>query len=187
MEPTSSPDNGRQSRGLARFWPVHGMPAPVQRQSDEDGEDVEQEAPAAAGTPVAGSAPTDEQPQVDETHPAPSALTSETQMVALGSRRPPEMISGGRAWNGNQGGFPPVESERGYRNGDAGPRHGGGAPAPNGLPPLAGNPLPASRSPFAPNASAANGAGPDPAPFAQTQSQFGSASPFSPVQPPAPV
>jgi hypothetical protein len=36
MESTSSPDNGRQSRGLARFWPVHGLPAPGQRQSDED-------------------------------------------------------------------------------------------------------------------------------------------------------
>jgi hypothetical protein len=36
MEPTPTPENGRQSRGLARFWPVHGMPVPVQRQSDED-------------------------------------------------------------------------------------------------------------------------------------------------------
>ena len=36
MEPTPTSDNGRQSRGLARFWPVHGMPAPTQRQSDED-------------------------------------------------------------------------------------------------------------------------------------------------------
>jgi hypothetical protein len=36
MEPTPTPENGRQSRGLARFWPVHGMPVPVQRQSDEE-------------------------------------------------------------------------------------------------------------------------------------------------------
>ena len=36
MEPTSSSENARQSRGLARFWPSHGVPAPAQRQSDED-------------------------------------------------------------------------------------------------------------------------------------------------------
>ena len=49
---------------------------------------------------------------------AGAALTSDTQMVALGSRRG---FDGARGWNGNQGGFPPVESERGHRNGDSSP------------------------------------------------------------------
>jgi hypothetical protein len=158
MEPTSSPDNGRQSRGLARFWPVHGLPAPTQRQSGEDGEDASEdvheagEQPADESTPAAGPF-------------GPTVLTGDTQMVALGSRRTPEVANGGRVWN--QGGFPPPDSERGFRNSDVTPRHGG-APVPNGLPPTAGVPLPpAARPPFGPVASA------EPPPFVP-------ASPFAP-------
>jgi hypothetical protein len=180
MEPTSNPDNARQPRGLARFWPVHGMPAPVQRQSDED--DDAAEAAAEEARSVAEIGPTSEQPRIPDAPghgvPAPhsasaqaaaaaqlaaerlsdpgragAALTSDTQMVALGSRRG---FDGAQGWNGNQGGFPPVESERGHRNGDSAPRHGG-APVPNGLPPVAGHALPGSRSPFAPPAASASG------------------------------
>ena len=145
MESTSSPDNGRQSRGLARFWPVHGMPAPGQRQSGEDGAD--EDADAARAT--SGDAPAAAQPPVSDVQPAagpfgPGALTSDPQMVALGSRRPPEVLNGGRPWN--QGGFPPTDAERGFRNGDGAPRHGG-APIPNGVPPTAGTPLPGSGLP----------------------------------------
>jgi hypothetical protein len=96
MESTSSPDHGRQSRGLARFWPVHGTPAPGQRQSDDaapeetgagspeaggsadgssvdgssvDGSSVDGAPAAADAGPVAGSAPTGEPPQVDAVRP----------------------------------------------------------------------------------------------------------------------
>ena len=55
MDPTSSPDNARPSRGLARFWPVL---------RDEDDET-----------------------RGDETPAEPVARSSETQMVALGSRQ----------------------------------------------------------------------------------------------------
>jgi hypothetical protein len=170
MEPTSEPDN-RQSRGLARFWPGHGMPTPAQRQSAED-PDAERAATAAHASdqPAGAAGPTGEHPQVsdqqsqphddqqepDEQSPNPfaprphPALTSDTQMVALGSRRPADALLGGSGnarWT-NQGGFPPVETN-GHRNGEAGPRHGG-APIANGQPPAGNATLPGSRSPFSP-------------------------------------
>jgi hypothetical protein len=179
MEPTSEPEN-RQSRGLARFWPVHGMSTPAPRESEED-PGVRPDAPGAAAhtsDQQAGAAgpngehpqvsdqqsqPHDDQPEPDE-QPAPfaarphPALTSDTQMVALGSRRPADALLGtnGTRWT-NQGGFPPVETN-GHRNGDAGPRHGG-IPIANGQAPVGGGSLPGSRSPFAPT-------GDDPSPFA---------------------
>ena len=58
MEPTSSPDNARSTRGLARFWPVN-----------RDAED---------GDATPGPAE------------SPATPTSETEMVALGSRRAAE-------------------------------------------------------------------------------------------------
>ena len=58
MEPTSSPDNARSTRGLARFWPAT--------------RDAEDEAATPAGTG------------------AQATPTSETEMVALGSRRAAE-------------------------------------------------------------------------------------------------
>src|SRR3954467_9409989 len=60
MEPTSSPDNARPARGLARFWPVH---------RDTDGE----------GATLHSS-------------DLSAALSGETEMVALGSRRPLESL-----------------------------------------------------------------------------------------------
>ena len=174
MEPTSDPDNTRQSRGLARFWPVHGMPAPAQRQSEEDldaPEGADGAAAAHASDQLAGVAgPTGEHPQVsdrqsqpqDEQHPADESgsgpfaparphpsLTSDTQMVALGSRRPADALlagANGSRWS-NQGGFPPETN--GHRNGDAGPRHDG-APMGSGQPPMGSSSVPGSRSPFAP-------------------------------------
>ena len=160
MEPTSEPDH-RQSRGLARFWPGPGMSTPAPRDSA-----AEPDAPhavtgdaAPASDQQAGEAgPTGEHPQVSDQQqsqphdddqpeageqspnpfaPRPNpALTSDTQMVALGSRRPADALLGGNGarWS-NQGGFPPVETN-GHRNGDLGPRHGGGpiinGPAPTG-------------------------------------------------------
>ncbi|GAA0518525.1 hypothetical protein Ade02nite_78090 [Paractinoplanes deccanensis] len=62
MEPTSSPDNARSNRGLARFWPVH-----------REGED-EATAPDSTEMPATRSGET----------------ASETEMVALGSRRATE-------------------------------------------------------------------------------------------------
>ncbi len=161
MEPTSEPEN-RQSRGLARFWPAHGMPTPAQRQSEEDPDAHRAATTASASDQPAGPAgptgehpqvsdqqsqPHDDQPEPDEQPPpfAPRphpALTSDTQMVALGSRRPADALLGGSngaRWT-NQGGFPPVETN-GHRNGEAGPRHGG-APVPNGQPPVVNAPLP---------------------------------------------
>ena len=108
MESTSSPDNGRQSRGLARFWPVHGLPAPGQRQSDEDEAGALAEAgdaahadadaaepthdgAAAVGTRAARDTPvTGEQPLVGDGRPGGSGfgLTGEMQMVALGHVAP---------------------------------------------------------------------------------------------------
>jgi hypothetical protein len=177
MEPTSSPENARQSRGLARFWPSHGIPAPVQRESEEDARDdtgaagapagaeqqrldlAEQRRPAEAATPGSRAAGSDAPPRGDAQgersaaergHPA---LIGETQMVALGSRRPPEVLlgpaSGGYGWTGNQADFPPVDGERARRNGDPGPRHGG-APVPNGLLPAASMALPPAQSAFPP-------------------------------------
>ena len=116
MEPTSSPDNARQSRGLARFWPVHGMPAPAQRHSDEDPEDAGRRQPdQQVSGPARGVAlrlrRRPPRPRNWPRRPAgEDALTSETQMVALGSRRGFDVSNGARAWTGNQGGFPPVGS-----------------------------------------------------------------------------
>ena len=175
MEPTSSSENARQSRGLARFWPSHGVPAPAQRQSDEDidAAQANEDTPAPAAEAGPPPAPAEEpEPAPDRVFPA---LTGDTQMVALGSRRVPEVLMGttnGRGWNANQGGFPPIDSERGYRNGDTGPRHGGAA-IPNGLPPAAGVPLPPARSPFTP---AAGGSRPP----AEPASPFESGTPFTP-------
>ena len=60
MEPTSSPDNARPQRGLSRFWPVH-------READDDAGVTD---PAEHGVA-----------RPDE------SSTTETEMVALGSRR----------------------------------------------------------------------------------------------------
>jgi hypothetical protein len=192
MEPTSSPDNARQSRGLARFWPVHGMPAPAQRHSDEDSEgmDSEQEHQdqQVSGPPAvshSASAQAAAAAQLAASTAGDNALTSETQMVALGSRRGFDVSNGARAWTGNQSGFPPVESERDPRNGDQAPRHGGG-PVPNGAP--------VARPPFAVPAAAATppslaeqqaprppvGSG---APTSGAPSPFQPASPFAPPAP----
>jgi len=163
MEPTSEPEN-RQPRGLARFWSGHGTPTPAPGRSDED-PDVNQDDAAAAHAsdqPAGVAGPTGEHPQVSDQQsqphddqqepdeqPAPfaprphPALTSDTEMVALGSRRPADALLGGTngtRWS-NQGGFPPAETN-GYRNGDVGPRHGG-APVVNGG-------VPGPRPPFAP-------------------------------------
>jgi hypothetical protein len=212
MEPTSEPDHNRPSRGLARFWPVHGAPTPAQRRSDED-PDVSPGSGGAAAAPTsdqqAGDAgPTGEHPQVSDQQSQPQddqqgsdepaqspfapprphpALTSDTQMVALGSRRPADALLGsnGSRW-GNQVGFPPVETN-GHRNGDAGPRHGG-APIANGQPPTGPGPrpgsVPGSRSPFAPGGDAAPGPR---SPFAPGDDTVpGSRSPFAPGDDAAP-
>ncbi|MEU4221880.1 hypothetical protein AB0F10_41865, partial [Actinoplanes sp. NPDC026623] len=204
MEPTSEPDHNRQARGLARFWPVHGAAAPAQRQSDED-PDVSPGSGGAATAPTsdqqAGAAgPTGEHPQVSDQQSQPQddqqgseepaqnpfapprphpALTSDTQMVALGSRRPADALLGGSngsRW-GNQVGFPPVETN-GHRNGDAGPRHGG-APIANGQAPAGPRTgsVPGSRSPFAPGGDDAPGSR---SPFAPGDDAPGSRSPFAP-------
>ena len=165
MEPTSEPEN-RQSRGVDRFWPVHGIPAPAAGESGPDRGTPRDTTAAHMSDQQAGEAgPTGEHPQVsdqqsqphddqsepDEQSPHPfaprpnPALTSDTQMVALGSRRPADSLlsgSNGR-WN-NQGGFPPVETN-GHHNGETGPRHGG-APIANGQATAGAGP----RSPFAP-------------------------------------
>ncbi|MEU7902445.1 hypothetical protein [Actinoplanes sp. NPDC049118] len=207
MEPTSEPDHNRQSRGLARFWPVHGAAAPAQRQSDED-PDVSPGSRGAATAPTsdqqAGAAgPTGEHPQVSDQQSQPQddhqesdepaqspfapgrphpALTSDTQMVALGSRRPADALLGsnGSRWS-NQVGFPQVETN-GHRNGDAGPRHGG-APIANGQAPAGGGsrPVPGSRSPFAPGGDDAPG-GPR-SPFIPADDAAPTArSPFAPAE-----
>lgn len=178
MESTSTPDNGRQSRGLSRFWPVHGTPAPGQRHSDDESASSEAESsgpladtdgPLAdtEGSPVAGSGPTGEQPQVDAVRPAPRA--GETHLLALGSRRLPEIVNGGRP--SGPSGFPPPETERDARAAEPGPRHGG-PPIPTGLP-GPGSPL---RS--APDAEAGSGS-----PFRPASAPFAAGSPFAPATP----
>src|SRR5690242_12158977 len=205
MESTSSPDHGRQSRGLARFWPVHGTPAPGQRESDDaaspesgsssaesspggsssaepttagastdagasrDGSSAGGPSRAAHAGPVAGSGPTGDQPQVDVVRPAIRA--GETHVVALGSRRVPDVVNGVRP------GFPPDTERTGRAAVEPSPRHGG-PPIPTALP------LPPSRSPFGgpgPDADAGSGS-----PFRPAASPFGAGSPFaaaSPMQP----
>src|SRR4051794_28534609 len=178
MESTSSSDSGRQSRGLARFWPVHGMPTPGQRQAAEDRADEKAAAPDDVDADAADETRTGD---------APDALTSDTQMVALGSRRAPEGINGARPWN-NQGGFPPPHADRAFRNADNTVRHGG-APIPSGEA-ASGSPFgPAAGSPGSPAlpglpglpGSSASAGEPVPSPFAP-----GSQSPFAPVSPFAP-
>ena len=197
MEPTSEPDN-RQSRGLARFWPGHGMSTPAPRDSAAE-PDAPHAGPgdaAPASDQQAGEAgPTGEHPQVSDQQqsqphdddqpeageqspnpfaPRPNpALTSDTQMVALGSRRPADALLGGNGarWS-NQGGFPPVETN-GHHNGDAGPRHGGG-PIINGPAPAGG----LSGSRFAP-------AGDDLPPFPAGDPAFLSAADEPAPRPPA--
>ncbi|MET8149424.1 hypothetical protein ACIBSW_15260 [Actinoplanes sp. NPDC049668] len=214
MEPTSEPDHNRQARGLARFWPVHGAAAPAQRQSDED-PDVSHTSGGAATAPTsdqqAGAAgPTGEHPQVSDQQSQPQddqqgsdepaqspfapgrphpALTSDTQMVALGSRRPADaLLSGanGSRW-GNQVGFAQVETN-GHRNGDAGPRHGG-APIANGQASATGTsrPVPGSRSPFAPGGD--DGPPAPRSPFAPggDDGPPASRSPFAPAEEGAPA
>jgi hypothetical protein len=199
MEPTSEPENNRQSRGLARFWPVHGMTAPAPRESEEDpGRPQDAAAAHTSDQPAGAAGPTGEHPQVsdqqsqphddqqdpDEQSPNPfaprphPALTSETQMVALGSRRPADALLGGNGarWT-NQGGFPPVETN-GHRNGDAGPRHGG-APIANGQAPVGNGSLPGSRSPFAPS-----GSDPSPVPPFGPSGDDGGRSAFIPTEEP---
>ena len=85
MEPTSSPDNARQSRGLARFWPVHGMPAPAQRQSDEDdqardatGGDSAEDGSAPPPAPTSHSASAQAAAAAQLSAQAEGALTGET-------------------------------------------------------------------------------------------------------------
>ena len=136
MEPTSEEEDGRQSRGLARFWPVHGMP-PAQRNSDDDAGEGEARPEEDAVAPTSGVPSSHSGPKrADAGTPPPR---NETQMMALGSRR---------AWNGNPGGAPSVESDRGVR--DGGQRHGG-TPVPGTGP--SGSPFgremrPDSRPPF---------------------------------------
>jgi hypothetical protein len=176
MESTSEPENDRHSRGLGHFRPVPEVPAPAPRQSDEDRNappGAGGAAPAPASDQPAGAAgPTGEHPQLSDQQSGPrddqqgsdeaarnpfeslrphSALTSDTQMVALGSRRPADTLLGmgnGSRWH-NQGGFPPAETN-GHHNGDTAPWHSG-APVANGRPP-AGGPVPGARSPFDPGA-----------------------------------
>ena len=134
MEPNSSADN-RQSRGLARFWPGSAAGQPGRPDSDEDDATMIEQPPGGheshSGSAQAAAAAHLAKNQAD------------TQMVALGSRGnafPP------RPWDDNQGGFPPVDSERAQQNGEA-PRHGG-APIPNGSAPMP-QPRPAFGTPAA--------------------------------------
>jgi len=200
MDPTSEPEN-RQSRGLGRFWPVHGTPTPAQRQSEEDLDAHRAAAATHASDQQAGAAgPTGEHPQVsdqqsqphddqqgsDEQSPNPfaprphPALTSDTQMVALGSRRPADaLLSGSNGARWNPGGFPPVETN-GHRNGEAGPRHGGG-PVANGQPPVGSVTLPGARSPFAPGGDDAVGDEPARSAFIPTGDELSARPAFPPA------
>ncbi|MEV4637185.1 hypothetical protein AB0J80_07515 [Actinoplanes sp. NPDC049548] len=147
MEPTANPEDGRQSRGPGRFWPASGADRAADDQADtadESGSDDEANGERAAADQAEG-APTSY--AAARPHPA---LTDDTKLVALGSRRPADALLGGTTnglrWT-NQGGFPPVETN-GHRNGETGPRHGG-APQ-NGQSPLINGGLPHSLSPFGP-------------------------------------
>jgi hypothetical protein len=143
MEPTSSPDNARPQRGLARFWPVH-----------REGEDEQ----GAAGSSEAAV-------------PRPS----ETEMVALGSRRGAEPAEPGLppaafgpmtpSAPGPAPAFSPVAS--------ATPRGPDGPSGPPAEPP-AGGPGPLSGSGGNPPSPSGGGSVTPPA-----------ASPSGPVRPPA--
>ncbi|GLY93525.1 hypothetical protein [Actinoplanes sp. NBRC 103695] len=180
MEPTSSPDPNRQSRGLSRFWPgSHGSAAPGQRESDEDGvDDTVIENPPGSFPSHSGSAQAAAAAQLAGN--SAKVQHGEPQMVALGSRRG-DFEQGPRQWNGNQGGFPPVDADRAQQNGET-PRHGG-APVPNGTSsggqvPMPQPPRPAFGSPPPPFGQV-NGNGGTPS------TPFTPATPFAP-QPPAP-
>jgi len=152
--------------------PADASPVPAQRSPGPG------EAPGAA----AGERAMDDR---SPARPAPAA-PNDTQMVALGSRRPADAPPGGPTtrWTDN-GGFAPVETN-GHRNPDLG-RHGGTTHV-NGQNPVGGGTLPGSRSPFAPPA------GPDTPPL-YAPSPFGTAGnppasdlptdPLSPLDPPA--
>ncbi|MEV4708243.1 hypothetical protein [Actinoplanes sp. NPDC049316] len=135
MEPTATPDDGRQPAGAG--------PVPGQRRPGEEPRAASGDEGIATGRP-AGDA---DRPGAQ----AGSALTNDTQMVPLGSRRPADALLGGTTnglrWT-NQGGFAPVETN-GHRNADFGPRHGG-TPRANGQNPVVNGSLPGTRSPFAP-------------------------------------
>jgi hypothetical protein len=113
MEPTPTPENGRQSRGLARFWPVHGMPVPGQRQSDEepgargDGGPAGSAGPDAAVQQNGDSAaqPTDGPPTG---HPGAQQMNGFIQSGSQGSVAPgPGFSSAAAAGQGRNGpGFP---------------------------------------------------------------------------------
>ncbi|BFU45966.1 hypothetical protein [Krasilnikovia sp. MM14-A1004] len=150
MEPTSSPENVPQSRGVARFWPSHGMPAPGQRtpaseEPEGAGPDLaphpDQNLPGGTapgpnlpgGTAPGLNLPGHQTPALDL--PAtpmlptqPPGPADDIEVTGLGGRRGPEAllgsVSGARPWSANQGGFPAVDADRTYRNGDSGAHPG---------------------------------------------------------------
>ncbi|ROP29163.1 hypothetical protein EDD30_1948 [Couchioplanes caeruleus] len=162
MEPTASPEDGRQSRDFARFWPPTG-PTPG-RDRPATGSTPGRDSPATAPTPGRDSPATGPAPGRDSpaTGPAPGrdalatgagepgSSTDEHETGSnkprLGSREPetggsvPRPRSAGPRPSGisngprwnDQGGFHPVETN-GHRNGQTGPRHGGRSQA-NGTP-----------------------------------------------------
>jgi hypothetical protein len=166
MEPTG--ENARQSRGLARFWPVHGTPAPGQRQSDQDTDEKpgvptshSGSAQAAAAARMAaeaeagsgGAAPGSTSPSDPSSSP-PGSSTG-PQMVPLGSRR---------GWSGDPDDFPPPGPEHAPRHGGepaagddvprspfapprVGPGVGGRAPVEGGRPPFMPSPVPVEQRP----------------------------------------
>ncbi|MEV6599505.1 hypothetical protein AB0M36_22000 [Actinoplanes sp. NPDC051346] len=173
MEPTANPEDGRQSRDLARFWPAEGTPTP-ERDASVNGH----------------ARPSTTEPSLSDTESGPGA--DGPPLTKPGPR--PSGISNGPRWN-DQGGFHPVETN-GHRNGQTGPRHGGraqanGTPLTNGQSPVINGSLPMSRSPFAPPpetpplyapspfAAASNPLLPDPPP-----DPFASARPDSPADEP---
>jgi hypothetical protein len=116
MEPTSSPDNTRSNRGLARFWPVH-----------REGED--------------------EATESDSTE-LPATLSSETEMVALGSRRASELsgppgspVASATPAPGPEG--KPAEGPKPPLSSPSSPSRGPLPPAGSGLPVPSARPEPA--------------------------------------------
>ncbi|RZU53007.1 hypothetical protein EV385_4891 [Krasilnikovia cinnamomea] len=184
MEPTSSPENVPQSRGVARFWPAHGMPAPGQRTPGAD----EPEASGPDLTPDR-TLPGHQTPGLDLS-PGPvlpaqlpgPGLADDTEMATLGGRRGPEALLGSvpgtRPWSVNHGGFPAMDADRTYRNGDSGAANGHASASTT--PPTSGS---ASVSPFplgraeAPRPPAGPGDTPPPAWAAPTSSAAGIAVP----------
>src|SRR4051812_19301149 len=104
MEPTSSPDNNRTSRGLSRFWPVH-------REAEDE-----------AATPDSTESSVARTGEIE---------LGETQMVALGSRRatdPGTPIHGGVFPAGPFSGGPGTPHSP-YASAARGPA--GGSPSPD--------------------------------------------------------